>query len=62
MISLIVTVIIVALLVWAEEKYLPIDPKFKILIRWIVAVCLGVYLLYAFGVLPLRDVPVPKVR
>jgi hypothetical protein len=63
MISLVVTLIVVGLLVYLEEKYLPIDAQFKKIIRVVVLICVAVWLLYSFGVLPFRhDIPVPQVR
>ena len=64
MIALVITLIVIGVLVYLEEAYLPIDAQFKKIIRWVVIVCVGVWLLYQLGVLPLggHDVPVPQLR
>ena len=64
MIALVVTLIVIGILLWAEERYLPVDAQFKKIIRVVVIVCVVVWLLYQFGVLPLggHDVPVPQLR
>lgn len=63
MISLVITLIVIGILLYLEERYLPVDPKFKLVIRWVVGICVGVWLLYQFGLLPFKhDIPVPKVQ
>jgi hypothetical protein len=63
MLGLVITLMVIGLLLYLEEKYLPIDAQIKKIIRWVVLVCVVVWLLYAFGVLPFRhDIPVPQVR
>lgn len=63
MISVILVLAAIGILIWAEEKYLPIDAQFKKIIRIIVVICTVVWLLKIFGVLPLsHDIPVPQLR
>jgi hypothetical protein len=64
MIAIVITLIVIGILIYLEEKYLPIDAQFKQIIRWVVILCVVVWLLYQFGVLPLgkHDVPVPQLR
>lgn len=63
MIQLVLTLIVIGVLLWLEEKYLPVDAQIKQIIRWVVIICVIVWLLYQFGILPFnRDIPVPKVR
>jgi hypothetical protein len=64
MIQLVITLIVIGILLWLEETYLPIDGQIKKIIRWVVIFCVIVWLLYQFGVLPFgnHDVPVPKLR
>jgi hypothetical protein len=62
MIALVIQLMVIGILLYLEETYLPIDAKFKKIIRIVVLVCVGVWLLYQFGILPLKhDVPVPQV-
>ena len=52
LITLIVVLIVVGLVVYLVQNYLPIDPKFKQLIIAIIIVILIVWLLQAVGLLP----------
>jgi hypothetical protein len=61
MIGLVVTLIVIGLLVWLEETYLPLPAPFKLIIRIIVIVAVIVWLLDVFGVLG-HDVPIPRLR
>jgi hypothetical protein len=62
MIALVIKLIVIGVLLYCEEKYLPIDAQIKKVIRWVVIICVGVWLLYAFGILPFgHDIPVPKL-
>lgn len=64
MISLVVTLIIIGVLLYLVNQYVPMDAKIKTIINWVVAVCVVVWLLYAFGILggSRGDIPVPKLR
>ena len=64
MIGIVLTLIVIGVLLFFEEKYLPVDAQFKQIIRWVVILCVIVWLLYCFGILPLggHDIPVPKLR
>jgi hypothetical protein len=50
MIQLIVLLIIVGLVMYLVNNYLPIDPPFKMVINVLVILCLILYLLSAFGI------------
>ena len=52
--SIIVLILILALVglaVWAEEKYIPMPPGFKMFIRVVVIIVLILWLLSIFGLL-----------
>lgn len=61
MISLIITIAVVGLLVWAIVTYVPMPPAFKTAIIIVAVLCLVIYILSAFGLLS-RDIPVPQIR
>lgn len=50
MISLIVTIIIVGLLLWAVQVFIPMDAKIRLLLQVVVVVCLFLYVLQFFGI------------
>jgi hypothetical protein len=63
MLSLVLTLIVVGILLWAVNTYIPLDPKIKQILNIVVVICVVVYLLSAFGLFGhVRDVPVPQVR
>lgn len=63
LISLIVTLIIVGVLLWLVNTYIPMDGKIKQILNVVVVICVIVWLLYAFGVLGhTGDIRVPQVR
>ncbi len=49
--SIIVAIIIVALLIWLVNEFLPIDPKFKRLIQIVAGIALVFYILKVSGIL-----------
>ena len=52
--SIIVLILILALIgfaVWAEERYIPMAPGFKMFIRVVVIICVILWLLTVFGLL-----------
>ncbi len=49
MISLIVTIVLVGLLLWAIQTFIPLDPKVGLLLQVVVVVCLFLYVLQFFG-------------
>jgi len=62
MISLIVTLVIVGVLLYLVNAYIPMDGKIKNILNVVVVICVILYLLYAFGILGGADVPVPQIR
>lgn len=59
MISLIVTLIIVGVVIYLIQTYVPMPAPIKTVITVVLVLCLCLYLLSAFGVL---DVPIPRVH
>jgi hypothetical protein len=62
-ISLIVTLIVIGVLLWLVNTYIPMDGKIKQIINIVVVICVVVWLLSVFGVLGhSRDIPVPQLH
>lgn len=63
MLSLVLTLIIIGVLLWALNTYVPMDPKIKNIVNIVVVICTVCYLLSAFGVFHrAHDIPVPQVH
>jgi Fe2+ transport system protein B len=63
MISLVITLIVVGVLLWLVNTYIPMDGKIKQILNVIVVICVVLWLLSAFGVLGhTGDIQVPQVR
>ena len=63
LISLIVTLIVIGVLLWLVNTYIPMDGKIKNILNVVVVICVVVWLLYAFGVLNHSgDIRVPRVQ
>jgi hypothetical protein len=63
MISLVLTLIVVGVLLWLVNTYIPMDSKIKRILNAVVVICVVVWLLYAFGILGRSgDIRVPQLR
>ena len=63
LISLIITLIVVGVLLWLVNTYIPMDGKIKKILNVVVVICVVVWLLFAFGVLDhSSDIRVPQLR
>jgi len=63
MLSLIITLIVIGVLMWLVNTYIPMQQPIKNILNVVVIICVVIYLLSAFGVLSnLHEVPVPQVR
>jgi hypothetical protein len=51
LINLVVTLIVVGVLLWAVNAYIPMDPKIKTILNVVVVIAVVLWLLQAFGVL-----------
>jgi len=62
LISLILVLVVVGVLLWAINAYIPMQPTIKKILNVAVVIAVVLWLLYAFGVLPARDINIPKIR
>lgn len=63
MISLIITLIVVGILLWLVNTYIPMDGKIKQILNAVVVIGVVIWLLSVFGVLGhLNDIRVPQVK
>jgi hypothetical protein len=66
MISIVITLIVIGILLWLINTYIPMDGKIKQILNIVVVICVIVWLLRVFGILGHTgtiDVPaVPQVR
>ena len=63
MISLVLTLIVVGVLLWLVNTYIPMDSKIKRILNVVVVICVVLWLLYAFGILGRSgDIRVPQLR
>ena len=62
LISLAIILIIVGMLLWLVNTYIPMDGKIKKILNVVVVICVVVWLLFAFGILDhSSEIRVPKV-
>jgi len=62
-VSLVLTLIVVGVLLWLVNTYIPMDSKIKRILNAVVVICVVVWLLYAFGILGRTgDIRVPQLR
>ena len=63
LISLAVTLIVIGVLLWLVNTYIPMDGKIKKILNVVVVICVVVWLLFAFGILShSSDIHVPRVQ
>jgi hypothetical protein len=63
LISLVITLIVIGVLLWLVNTYIPMDGKIKKILNIVVVICVVVWLLFAFGILDRSaDIRVPQVR
>ena len=63
LISLAATLIVIGVLLWAVNTYIPMDGKIKKILNIVVTVCVVIWLLYAFGIINhAGEIRVPQVR
>ena len=51
LISLVITLIVVGVLLWLINTYIPMDAKIKTILNIVVVICVVLWLLNVFGVL-----------
>ena len=63
LISVVITLIVVGVLLWLVNSYIPMDGKIKQILNIVVVICVVVWLLYAFGVVNhANEIKVPQVH
>ena len=63
LISLAVTLIVIGVLLWLVNTYIPMDGKIKQILNIVVVICVVIWLLYGFGVLGHSgDIRLPVVK
>lgn len=63
LISLVITLVVVGIVLWLINTYIPMDAKIKKILNIVVVICVVLWLLSAFGVLGhTNDIRVPQVR
>ena len=63
MVSLVITLIVIGVLLWLVNTYIPMDGKIKQILNIVVVIFVILWLLQAFGVIGhFNEVPVPQVR
>ena len=62
LISVIVTLIVVGVLLWLVNTYIPMAGSIKKILNAVVVICVVVWLLFAFGIINhAGDIHVPRV-
>ena len=63
LLTLVVSLIVVGVLLWLVNTYIPMDGKIKRILNVVVVFAVVLWLLSVFGVLGhARDLPVPRVH
>lgn len=60
-IAVVISLMVVGVLLWVINTYIPMDARIKQLINIFVVVCVVLWLLQIFGVFSLLQAPVPRV-
>jgi predicted membrane protein len=63
LISVVLTLIVVGLALWAINNYIPMDGKIKSILNVVVVVAVVIWLLYGFGVLGHgNEIRMPEIK
>jgi hypothetical protein len=63
LISVVITLIVIGVLLWLVNTYIPMDGKIKKILNVVVVICVVVWLLYAFGIINhANEITVPQVH
>jgi hypothetical protein len=65
LIDVIITLIVVGILLWLVNTYIPMDGKIKQILNVVVVICVVIWLLDVFGVIhgsAVHDIRVPQVH
>lgn len=62
-ITLIITLIVVGVLLWLVNTYIPMDRKIKNILNVVVVICVVIWLLSVFGIIgSVGNIRVPQVQ
>ena len=62
MLNIVLVLIVIGVLLWLANAYIPMDGKIKGILNAVVVICVVVWLLNVFGVLGLVNTPVPHLH
>jgi hypothetical protein len=63
LLSLVITLIVVGVLLWLANTYIPMDDKIKKMLNIVVIVAVVLWLLYVFGLLGnIGNIAVPRIN
>lgn len=62
MLHVIIVLVLVGVLLWAVNTYVPMDGKIKNIMNIVVVFAVVLWLLSVFGILASLDTPVPRVH
>jgi len=63
LISLVITLIVIGVLLWLINAFIPMQRTIKSILNAIVIICVVIWLLSVFGVIgPVGDFQVPRMR
>ncbi len=63
LVTLVITLIVIGVLLWLVNTYIPMDSKIKSILNAVVVICVVVWLLFAFGILDRSaDIRVPRMQ
>ena len=62
LVSVVITLIVVGILLWLINTFIPMDGKIKSILNFVVVVAVVLWLLYGFGVLGHGDIRLPTVK
>ena len=62
MLNIVLVLIVIGVLLWLANAYIPMDGKIKGILNAVVVICVVVWLLNVFGVLGLVNTSVPHLH
>jgi len=63
LLSLAITLIVIGVLLWLVNTYIPMDGKIKKILNVVVVICVIIWLLYAFGIIKSAgNIKIPQIN
>lgn len=62
MLQVVLTLVVIGVLLWLLNTYVPMDQKIKTIINVVVVICVVLWLLSVFGLLGLANQPMPRIH